>query len=564
MIKKVLQIVGTLILVFGPIFVTWYLEQREPDVRYTLSEGIPASFITSGATAPETIQQLEVRNIGKAKAERIVVKIAQQWTSYEIQKYAASDTVEIFDQQQPIEVIYPELPPQASFKVVIQTPNGVGPDELAVSHSSGIARDALAETGGLNWGSLLLGVYTTGMIVFAGWALLSLIPDAVSSRIERQPPLQILEYEKPWYYTERRWRTFHRGIIERKVDRDSLYGTGVDGGMAYTCLSADKPEGVPDQEWEEITRLAVRQLETMCSTAIRRLLVTDTLSFLRLEKPPLFPEERWEGLRTQANKAFVSNSTRLCMDFRDAYQALGELGEKPEGVSDVAWSQVREYYQNAYFGRLEHELIVSRDPSAFLEQQDLSVLDDESARRLLGRVSEQTKYEVYAGLTEAVLRGQPLGDERPDNITPGEWRRLHRWQEAIARTTKAGNDAQLRSDLLYRLVKREPLGDEKPETLPDSQWDEFKRLEQTIADFLDVEQRERELQEGFGALAVERAEVAQLKERILRQLGIVNDVLRDPQAIDRIEPYDDSFAPGNLANLRMVARILHTQDQEPS
>lgn len=50
----------------------WWLDQEPTSVKYTLSEQIPLRF---GGAREETVQQLEIKNIGDHAAEKIQVKL---------------------------------------------------------------------------------------------------------------------------------------------------------------------------------------------------------------------------------------------------------------------------------------------------------------------------------------------------------------------------------------------------------------------------------------------------------------------------------------------------------
>ncbi|HLK17735.1 MAG TPA: hypothetical protein VKT81_02230 [Bryobacteraceae bacterium] len=46
-----------------------------------------------------------------------------------------------------------------------------------------------------------------------------------------------------------------------------------------------------------------------------------------------------------------------------------------------------------------------------------------------------------------------------------------------------------------------------------------------------------------------------IKAKVVRQLEVINDFISDPGVLDRIEEYEELFAPGNLANLKTLAAM---------
>ena len=57
------------------------------------------------------------------------------------------------------------------------------------------------------------------------------------------------------------------------------------------------------------------------------------------------------------------------------------------------------------------------------------------------------------------------------------------------------------------------------------------------------------------ALPIYRSDLERLKAKVLRQLEVLDRFLLDPDAVNRIEPYEDVFAPGNLALLKEIAAL---------
>ena len=51
------------------------------------------------------------------------------------------------------------------------------------------------------------------------------------------------------------------------------------------------------------------------------------------------------------------------------------------------------------------------------------------------------------------------------------------------------------------------------------------------------------------------------REKVLKQLTILNNLLTDPFSIDRVESYDNPFASGNFELLKKVSKTLRATDK---
>ena len=506
MLRKLLAGLGALSLALVPIFVTYWLNRSKPDVRYTLSEPIPVSFL--GATTFENVQQLEVRNVGNAEAERIVVKIEGQLTSYEIEKHISSDVVEVFDQQQPVEFIYPELPPQGGFKLVFKSPDTVDKNNVRVMHSRGNATEALsAEKEFSNLVATGISVaILVGYLLIIAYMVGTSLRDSWKLRATHKHPDQVLSLRKPWYIPETTWRNLHVDVIKRRLEAHySVYGEDLENSAAYTFLRAKKPDHLDDADWSEIIILAVGRLSKICSEMVSSHSESNVMAFLRSERPKHYPADKWDDLEKRANERFASLRKQVLFTSERVLRALEE--EKPEEVSGASWSELTKYLQDQYYEMILQNLRMSDSPLDLLAQRDLRVLDEKRREDLKQWAFGKVKYNELVRLLRSLLGKEGIGTEKPDPLSNWEWEQL-------------------------------------------------KELEDRVAVLREVEAMKKEIQRESSGLATERSEVSLLRQKIERQLDIVNSLLDDPTVIDRIESYDDTFAPGNLDNLRKVAQIL--------
>ncbi len=94
--KKTLAVLGGLVVVLIPVYLTYYLNRNIADIRYTLSERIPVNFTNLDEKPSSGVQQLDVRNIGSAEAKKVVIKISGEVTTYRLEKASEVDEVKVF------------------------------------------------------------------------------------------------------------------------------------------------------------------------------------------------------------------------------------------------------------------------------------------------------------------------------------------------------------------------------------------------------------------------------------------------------------------------------------
>ncbi len=261
MLSKIPGGIWSILLIIISALVAYYLNRTVPDVRYTLSEKIPISFLDPSGKLTETVQQLEVKNIGNAEAKRIVVKINGDITSYRIEKYSAADSVEIFEQNKPFEIDYPELPPSGGFKFVLKSPgNGIDYRDLAISHSAGTAQDALSAR---DSGASFLVTFGLVMIyvllfanIFANFSFESWKSEKAREKVER-----ILQEKKPWYAWRKDNSIVFKEIVGQNLQRDYFYSSSnVRETSAYEFLSSERPDHVREKEWDQVIEMSADRL----------------------------------------------------------------------------------------------------------------------------------------------------------------------------------------------------------------------------------------------------------------------------------------------------------------
>ena len=283
MLKSIRTPIITIIVTLISGYLLFLFTRDKPDVRFTLSEGIPVSFPSVNANTTETVQQLEVKNLGTSSAEGISIRINAEIISYELAKNSNIDNVQIFDQNIPFEIFYTELSPQGSFTFVFTSKGqSVSTQELKISYSKGNAKEALSsET--FSIGDIVGYAILIGYVLIIIGGVRSLFISSLKSTYDKDFE-KIMLMKQPWYLSEKSWSILHFEIIEKKVFDE--YFTDVEKSNFYKFLSFEKLEHIKKQEWDKLTSRAIERLNEGCLSKINNAYKTEMILTL-LSMTPL-------------------------------------------------------------------------------------------------------------------------------------------------------------------------------------------------------------------------------------------------------------------------------------
>jgi hypothetical protein len=500
--KKIISIIGAIILALGSVLVTYYLNRSRAEVKYTLSESIQLTE----EDRIENIQKLEVKNVGNAEAERIVVKIfgIDSLSGYQIKKHIASDIIEVNYNPDNIEFVYPILPPGSGFVLTLRSPHGIYLDNISISHNKGTANEALAETRV----NLIPYFLILAFIIWLFYMIYLFRDSAIHTWKRNMYSLHvddILNKHKLWHISEDQNVQIIVEVLEEKI-KGYIYEPHINISSPYMLLNQEKPDYISFADWNELIALASNQFENALSNLAESYSETNVLMVIRLLKPKYFPEEIWGSIIERANNHFMKFRHDYLYSLDKVNLALKE--KKPEGVSEVVWSKSNELLKEKYFLGLMNEFLIYSSNDDIQEKYDLNLLDDNQRDLLVRLTCEKERYSVLFEMLDQVLNAkEELASVAPESVNSTEWRILKGLEKGL---------------------------------------DEINNLDKRISLF------EKESSE----LAIEKMNTKKTKEKILKQLEIINNILKDPTTINRIESYDETFSVGNWDNLKLVADYL--------
>lgn len=524
-----------------------YLNRRAPDVRYQLTTPIPVEV--GGMDALKSVQLMEIGNLGNAPAQKLRVQVKKKVGVLSVVPNSMADTYKQYDTNSTTELVYETLPPQGRFKWIFTTTSGgVTEQDLTVSHLDGLGQAALTSDAGI--------LVTVGKNLWIGLSLLyffMVIKDTQKGWLESvagYDPLAVLKRKKPFLISESTWARIRSKAIDHAF-RDE-WTSDVLTWDGLKILDGDRPPYLTEEEWQKLvrnlTKTMVRLLDSEVRTA-RSGWHTDTLGLLlKLERPSHVPERQWND--TEAN---LRNHYTACLVDSQRWRQTAEMADvlrsvRPGFITEEGWKKVKQEIGEMYYARLATEVATFAEPMDKLAQRDLSVLsaEQQSAMR------EFAYHRQMARLPDVITSygaEQFLGRPRPKWMAEKDYENLRdvakRYQELVADKAQYGGLMNAAKNLLDGIE----LSSNPPSVVSAEEWAKVKVIEEKVR--VSAKNNSRLAAE----LEKDRSDLEKLKSKVLRQLEVLDRFLQDPEAVDRIEPYEDVFAPGNLVNLKRIAGL---------
>jgi len=480
-------------------FVIWGINQNKPDVRFTLSDPIQLGQVDGG----KIWQQIEVRNNGNIEAKDIQIKVNAQISSHEISKNSEADKPEIFPSADIFELRYPILPPGGVFTLTLgATKSKVELANISVLHNKGRGVEAFSRKSFfaefIAWAVvILLGLF----YLIAGGR--SVLVDELESDSKCRSE-SLLMKQKPFYIGDQRWSRLRNTAIENVLSYSDKYKDDTSATKVYRILCDEKPSYLSDDEWNKRRKAAEAEVEENLLRRIRSAYESDKLLLaVQLKRPNNMSEITWLNLQKEANERFLE-----LMQRKFEWASLDKLStflkeEIPEGIEQNTWKKYVESLEKKYVDEIERGLYFSDKPYEFLEQQNLSRLSETDTSRL--------KDKAYRLAIK----------QFPD---------LHKLKEA-----------------------ENFLKETKPKWMTGEDYEKYTQIAQKT---VDLESLMKEYNEKAALLEKEKAELSKNIETVTSQLEIINQVLRDPTVLERIEEYNNPFAPGNFVNLKKIVEFI--------
>ncbi|MFA2604390.1 hypothetical protein ABR763_19830 [Bacillus cereus] len=500
-----------IVLVVG-YFITNNFMTEKSNVVYTLSENIP---LTSNNDTQETVQQLEVRNIGNAPAKGLKIQVNKHLSGYRVIPNSQEDKHKVYEDKG-FELAYPELSVDGSLKLVIQS-TGITKADLSVKYEKGNVKNALSKD--TSYTSL---VSFAILLIYAGLMLLAfrnlwldkLESDATFKSID------LLKRKRPFYAKQEKWNKIRKEAIQRLILKDrysySFSSSNMNDLFAYRLLD-NKIDFLDENEHREYKSEAINALEEKINGEINRYFsyqdLNKLLELMETQKPEDFPNGEWDSYKKK-----ISKKCMLLKKEKNFYRlediVIELQTDKPDLIFTEDWDGYIKMMRAQYFYMFVEKMTMSTEVVDFYNSCQFSLLEDTS-RKLIKSVATNLEVQRLTDFSDANILKEVIGLESHPLIKEYTLKRIQ--QKAIH----------------YRDAQK----------LYDENQQKSVLLNQTENEYV---QKQQELD---GIMKV-----------VKRQLEIINELLCDPKSIDRIEEYDNPFAKGNFENLQKVADMLSVQE----
>ncbi|WP_282145756.1 hypothetical protein [Alteromonas stellipolaris] len=552
--KQIISMFITLVIGLIVAYFASNLNKEFVDLRYTISEKIPTKYIESSTA--ETVQQLVVKNNGNIPAEKTQIKIKGEIVEYDILKNSVSDKVEEHYSNGHFEAIYPSLPPGAQFSYIFKTSGmGLTKSLIEITHNKGKGTEALSsdvvstasKVG--SFATLALVIFYVVLLVIQGR---SIAIDRLESSGSYTGFYEYLSKSKPFYVSQEKWNSIRRKYIEKMSKVENFHLTDIEELESYKILNQDKPGYLSVDEWELLKEKTMKSLVDFMSYSIKTSSHFNNLSkYFTIKKPVHFPDNQWKEIAEDINNNFIVSRKLNERFYISSEEIIKELNVgMPNGMSPVHWANYKEYLLKRYYEIICRKILREWEPIVFLRDVDLSILEKEQQNSLndLAYKIQLTNFDNISSIYEAehFLKG-----EKPEWIKSEDLTKLVKRAEKYTDLENLITRYQSLLGALHNIANKIPLKEKPDDIIKDKEWNDIKELEhRTAAIAIEIEEDKAELE-------ISKEETKKLKNKILQQLEIVNNILTEPNSIDRIEPYNNPFSKGNFENLQKISNLLN-------
>lgn len=512
LITGVIAVIGGLIVAYF----AYTLNREVFNVRYTLSEQIPTKF---GETqAIENVQKLVVKNNGSSSVSKIQIKIKRNVEKAEILKSSPIDTVKEYIANGYFEAIYPELPAGGSFTYSFKSvAEGISKSDLDIRHSRGEVRDALAASS-KSIASMVVDIFFYLAILFyLSTSIITVMVTSMESKVRYEKYDAFLKRKKPFYITQNKWQKLRKEAIENFSTSGYSNPKEIENTLAYKVLNQERPEYLNEEEWQLLLEKAIRQFEKDFAEATHLRSSEKLITYFAVQKPIAFPAGKWLSFLNDLSNEYITRKkydiTRWTTSYSDLRTIEKEItSAMPKGMNPDYWTDYINFLKNQYYALILREIYSHSDksPLRFIESYNLDYFENNEKNIILDTAYKIEVKNLATNITDSNA-SEFMNSQKP------AW--LH------------DNDYRTALNQANKLIEA----------------DELKKKYQQL--YEEVRKRNSEIES-------EEKNIKELKQKIERQLKVIHEFMGDPTVIDRIEEYDNVFAPGNFENLKKLAQSL--------
>lgn len=470
--------------------------------------------------------------------------------------------------------------------------NGSGLLDVDIKHNKGKASEVFSSRAGVGIVYLVLLVI---ILIYFCLSAKSFVDDYWISSVLQYDKKKILNKKKPFYLSESKWKEIKELSIKNElaeIRNESFISIESlkDSKAAFylTSKNIEKLE-VSDEEKKkiisEVSKIYIENYRNKCNRLYSESECIIAFSILR---PELIEEAKWIEERDRLLKIAKDYFISRCYDFYDIPKTSVYFDNilSAINVSDVERNKfkqdIKQWWKKSIEQRINglsfesgktyiENLLQTETPVYFTKSEwesIKSIANDKYLEIVLYELSYSSK-----GFCEKILKNENsiikyLSDDNRRKITKfaEQWYCLLLMEDSLVlsykelvnkydlslfdsqqinRILQLVDNAQAINELLNLPVEKiEKL--QIPKTVDTSLWNSI----------VVYRTRKDELNNKLIEVNNEESKLKLKIEKVSKQLAFINSFLDSPDAIDRIEDYEDLFSKGNYKNLKKIKDLL--------
>lgn len=519
----------------------------KPELRFSISSPISTKLL--GTPVTNHIQEVAISNVGETAAKDVVLICDNGIQGYELHKAAETDNIQEYIDNGKLEIRYKDLPPGATFKVVLRANFPISTYNIKLKHSQGVGKDVFTKQNEFTRWVSGFGIYLLFMIIW-GWFSFKNISIESDARFN---PKRILSQDKPWHIRKIKWDEYTSTAISAYFSKD--YRTykleNLQENIGYLYLSTDKNiYDFEDVLLEQANIAAVKNFTDASLYAMARANGRDEANKI-LEIVVRLDSADYSTIRTAISEAWVEKLVKILSweTSLSLNKIASYLAEKPNGILPDHWANynctINRFIHNNidYLVRKDDffDTAIGADYFDYFSVEIQSLIKNTAYEAKLSKIPKSFWTEAKAQEFLSNYDISWMNEKDAGNI-----------RELAQTTIKLYQDEKKFENLyagLVRIIREDGCGVNLDEY--GDLGEQLKNLEKEI---VDTKKRVSEKAEKLEEL---EAGTKEARARVDRQLEIIGSVLRgDVVVFQGLEYPEDIFGPENIARIReVISRI---------
>ena len=504
-------VIGICITIVGIIVIPLYLHFiNKSELKYTISSAM--TIETSGGE--QNWQLITISNTGNKEANRIKIKIDNKILEYKIIPFLQTDKYEGYLSSKTLDIEYSSLPPQGTIEIRLSVPisERVTDRNLNIVHDSGVATQATSKYKVLSYTLWILWIII--FIAFIGIPITSVVlydqhrlrEDACSEHFA----LSVLKRKKPFLMSRANWESIREEAVKNAFKEDSFYQKGY-----RAFLNEEKPDFLNQSEYEQL----VASVSGKYASTFWDIWVSYDSDII---------DRIINNYKTKHPKNLTAKSEKLIEEeaitlFKKAFNSRAPSVYKPEEIES------------------QHDKI------------DQSSLPDNIKKACLDTIESYYPYSLARKILDLGYIDD-LNEIYDQNILTKNYE-FYELKDFAYKINMAFISNLTNDDNIKKIAKSP-----KPNWMKESDYLKLKKIAEKILN-LDKLLEETNAKESKASKdifdAKQKVEEFEGKVKIInRELQIIDDLLKDPHSIRKVEEHSNPFAKGNFDNLIKLSKLL--------